>query len=239
MNFILPRREILDLITSKLLDDDIENLYIQFIKNLNCKYQSRKEGFLFSNKSCFQIKKLNLAKAGLTGIDLPIVINKSSGEKTLMILAQDPLRHRNDFSNINDIVIGTPFALHSNFYTKNGWGKLYWDLVNELANKFHNIYITDKSKVWTENGSALKTINTHSIKFLEAEINLVNPDAILALGKTAIGALEKIGVPANKIINTPHPSAPTKFWLKFGAKDGKHHSIKNKIIETVDKFLSD
>ena len=231
MKLTKPKREIIELITNEVISNNVNDMYEFFIANYETKYSSRGEGFQYSPKETLRIKNLKNSDAGLIGIDLPIILTKSKGTKTLMILGQDPLRNQKDFPDNKKIVVGTPFAFHSNYYGEKGWGKLYLDLVKELCDIYDTVYVTDKYKIWIEKGDAKTIINETSLQILKKEIEIVNPDKILALGSSATSALKKIKVSNDKIITSPHPQARAKLWIKFGAIDGTHENIKNRIVK--------
>lgn len=232
LKMIRPNQDIINLIFFHLLNDNINLSYNFFITNYHEKYNSREDGFFLTNKSNLLIKGLNIS--GLVGIDLPSLFenhNQNNGRK-LMIIGQDPLRNSKDFPNDKQIIVGTPFALHSTHYTKNGWGKFYENLVKMSLNKYQYVYLTDNSKIWTENKN--KNINSNSLTLLKEEIRIEKPDTILILGKKAQTTLNQLSISSSiKIVKIPHPNARPNTWKANGLNETTHKNISNFIIKQI------
>jgi uracil-DNA glycosylase len=134
---------------------------------------------------------------------LPYWFGDISAKKRIMIVGIDPLRNENAFKQAkadknNHVLIGTPYALHST-KMREGRTRPYWEFINSLSqNNF--VYLTDiyKTFFYTENSKKERSYvyyrkNTsylNSIKdILAREINFLNPDLIITLGKESFEQL--------------------------------------------------
>ena len=160
-----------------------------------------------------------------------------------MILAQDPLRSAKDFKHEGNVIIGTPYALQSNFY-RDGSSKLYYHMLLSLMDLFKEFYLTDVAKVYAEGSNIIgmlgKSNGANLKKVLASEINVIMPDTILAMGNIAQSALDsseiKLVIEKNNIqrVDTPHIRAHHNAWLKAGAKGSKN---KNKLEYIFEKIV--
>ena len=195
-------KEISNLINTELLsisNSDVYNLLDKEIKvaDLNQIFKS-----LLQNKS--QLKNV--------GIDLPLSFGDyhSAINKT-MVVALDP--KRNDKSNAIhnkktpvEISIGSIFSLHTEDGKKTGKNS-YWEFISYIS-KSGFVYVTDIYKIYyetkDETGQILLSNKdkafiasneppyVQNVSILKKEIEIVNPNRIIMLGKDAKNAVIKI-----------------------------------------------
>lgn len=195
-------KEISNLINKALLsvsNSDIHTLLEKELKiaDLNQIFKS-----LLQNKS--QLKNV--------GIDLPLSFGdyNSSSHKT-MIVALDP--KRNDKSNAIhnkktpvEISIGSIFSLHTENGKKTGKNS-YWDFISYIS-KSGFVYVTDIYKIYYETKDEAGQIllsnkdkafiasneppYVQNVSILKKEIEIINPNRIITLGKDAKNAVIKI-----------------------------------------------
>lgn len=186
--------------------------------DLNDLYEKMKGGYEEVHEkieSCFYISKkdiigygglLNNKPTENLGIDLPIYFGDYNSQRKIMIVAMDPKRN----GQLDDsISVGSVFALNQKKDRETKTND-YWSFIEPLTdNSF--VYLTDIYKLYYES-SVLKNnkqtkilsnkdpefISKMSIPFntnkliLEAEINLIKPDTIIALGNESANALKMI-----------------------------------------------
>ena len=133
----------------------------------------------------------------LLGIDFPIWFGDVAAKKRIMILGVDPFRNEFLFEEAiankkKDVLIGTPYALHST-EMRAGSTRPYWEFIKALS-KNNFVYLTDiyKSSFYTDSSKEEKSHTYYrknktqldSIKkVLGQEIQLLQPDLIITLGK--------------------------------------------------------
>lgn len=176
----------------------------------------------------------------ITGVDIPIlVINGEKKEKTIAIVAQDPLRDSNDgmlrpFSPFPQPIVGTPFAFH---YTPECYKQteVYRNIIHGLLKKGYNVYITDIWKCWDKSkntrGGRWGNKNPH-FECLVQEINMIKPDYVILMGNQAQTKFNSIKFNLQldmdkKLIPVPHPSASANgAWAKIiNEKNGPKEKV--------------
>ena len=233
--------EILKLISDEILDLSIEELKVIYMKFQNEEYEwiSSKD-----TKGVFN-SFLSLPSVYHRQFDLPYVIpSKQQNHKTIIILGMDALAS-SDRPEDDEILLNTPYNLHSKQGRETKVNQ-YWDIINDLRNDY-NLYLTDIFKSYFRNPSKSNEIEAYTDlkahqEILEAEINIVKPEGILAWGKPAREAIITLyNLPVNsighnrlitkddirkpyyidkiktKFISTPHPSGLTRpaHWRSF------------------------
>ena len=165
----------------------------------------------------------------ITGVDIPIMVEDVNTTKGVVaIIAQDPLRNSSDpmlqpfGPQFPNPLVGTPFAYH---YDPSIAPQtiVYRLVINGLLKKGYRVYVTDVWKCWDQykNTRMGRWCNTNPHKqCIIDELNLVQPDCILLMGKEAKNKFKSIAPGLTKIINpvsVPHPSkANIQSWLKNG-----------------------
>jgi len=151
-------------------------------------------------------KNQNIPKGvSLKGIDLPTWFGDIS-KKKVMILGIDPLRNETVFNREksnpeNEVIVGTPYALHE-YDSRKGNCAAYWTLIENLS-KDNFVYCTDIFKTYyydkiNKKRSYLdKRFNNQGVhrELLISELELVNPDMIIVFGKIAHKLLLNKGCP--------------------------------------------
>lgn len=202
--------EVIELIQSKIINISKENIYSLYNSwNTEVKSQmTEKPEWIFDKKHISDNQHLP-SNPYLLGIDFPFWFGKISSSKKIMVIGIDPLRNEKVFNSrnadkFNNVLIGTPYALHSK-EIRNGKTRPYWEFINSLS-KDNFVYLTDfyKTFFYTNNTKTLRSYNYYKqdknkIKtfreILHREINLINPDVIITLGKQSFVHLtgQKIG----------------------------------------------
>jgi uracil-DNA glycosylase len=140
------------------------------------------------------------------GIDLPIYFGDPSSNHKIMIVAMDPKRTGQEPGVYS---LGSVFSLHTNegrSTKKND----YWKFIEPMISE-NFVYLTDIYKLYYESFSEVNGRKTHVVsnkdksfirkdtvpfkinkQILDAEINIVQPTKIIALGKEAANALKLI-----------------------------------------------
>jgi len=220
-------------------------------KYLNFKYP---HSYIHEN----QLK--TLTGASLKGIDLPTWFGEDYSKKKVMILGIDPLRNKNVFKkecekrNVlnsftptdviddsikNEVIIGTPYALHE-CEAREGKCSVYWTFIEKLIEN-HFVYCTDIFKTYFYNNDkdirsyrdeefAIK--NKNHKKLLEEEIKIIKPDVIIAFGNLVELFLKDIEL-TTTVIKLPHPSGANRNWNKI-FKD--NHVYKTKTEYLIHEF---
>lgn len=235
---------LVNVLQENICGDNLRKIYKYFSENYDRKWNQSDEGFYKSDVINInptyrnEISDLN----GLIGIDLPTLFESKASSGKLMILAQDPLQSPKDFKHEGKVIIGTPYALHSNFY-RDGSSKLYYHILLRLIDLFKEFYLTDVAKVYAEGSNILgmlgRSNDTYLKKVLVSEIKTIMPDTILAMGSIAQSALDaseiNLVIKKNNIqrIDTPHARARHDAWLKAGAKGSKNENKLEYIFEKI------
>lgn len=134
----------------------------------------------------------------LNGIDLPFWFENTNPKRRIMIVGIDPLRNQESFSKYNasifdDVIIGTPYAVHSK-KIRSGRTLQYWNFIKSL--KADNlVYLTDifKTFFYTDVSKKCRSYHYHKnnkaeyncshIEILKKELEIIKPDIIITLGR--------------------------------------------------------
>jgi hypothetical protein len=184
----------------------IHQCYREFKDAYNQKISSSHEGFIPKQKQSWKIpfqekKTLNhWENSTLIGVDLPLFFKcPESQAQTVMLVALDPLRNPDHFSDFKDedVIIGTPFAQHSSYYREDSQ-KIVFDFIKHIVDKNYHMYVTDVYKVWMkmredEKSHLLFKKNESTIfkQLLRKELDIIEPKIIITFGNDAKKAIEK------------------------------------------------
>lgn len=151
---------------------------------------------------------------GAIGLDLPVWFNMQTNNFRIMFIAQDPLRNPKWYEECHDIVISSPFGLHDATHRKKGnGGKLMNSITEELVKRGVAIYLTDANKYFLHDKRTSKIYTEKKIRIyadiLQKEINLVNPNLCVCLGKKSKNILDKCTVNVKTIV-LPHLSGTAR-----------------------------
>lgn len=202
------------------------------------------------------------------GIDVPVLLEPTTNAigKTIVIVGESPLRDTNNSNNKNQVLLGTPYAVHQIFDVPSQCN-VYKKIFSDLLNEGYSVYLTDIIKVWWE-GKDLKA-DPDDKKIFEKEIQKILNNGkigkdlfIVAWGNKAGGILEK-DYPF--LIKLLHPSQQNwNNWKlhifekaiydkkdinyaksKYPQKDSKTNEVIvaseaiNEILENVEKIEKD
>ena len=202
-------------------ENDIDNMYDSWLETKD--RLDTKTNFVYSDKLIHNNQKTP-KDATVKGIDLPTWFGDFKN-KRIVVLGIDPLRNENVFNREsadinNEVIIGTPYALHEKDTRENGCAS-YWTFINGLVKNNNFVYCTDIYKTYYHN----KLTNTRSyddkdfIKnsnhrdILIRELELIKPDLIIALG----------GITHKKLLNKNCPTISqnilkTKSFIKLNGE---------------------
>lgn len=210
-------------------ENQLTNYYLNIEKSYNSNTNNPSEGFIsvekFSNVQFKKEKTLyNWKNASLIGMDLPLLfVCDKPNAPTVVIVGIDPLRKRKDFPKhgfeLGNIIIGTPYALHSTFYRESkGRTKSYYDFVKHIVSKGYNVYVTDIFKIWMNDSEKTEKDRFflgdevfESNEILLKEFEIIQPQILIAFGDLVDKSLKSLEL-STIIIKLPHPSGANRRW---------------------------
>jgi len=237
----------------------IHQCYRKLKDSYNQKLSSSHEGFIPKQKQSwnilFQEQTLNhWENSTLTGVDLPLFFKCPDPKaQTVMLVAQDPLRHRDDFPfpdfKDEDVIIGTPFAQHSSYYREGSQEVVFASIRNIIDNNYH-VYITDVYKVWMK----MRKVKSHEYflkneceifgELLLNELDTIKPNNVICLGKVAENFFSKTPILKNynlskRNLYLPHPGRQNaQKWKKCLINQKQSPENKIKYLKTkIDEYL--
>jgi hypothetical protein len=178
------------------------------------------------------------------GLDLPIWFNLANSKQRIMIVAQDPLRNPEFYADCPDVVCSTPFGLSDAAHREKARGGMRINLlVKHLIENDFGVYLTDIMKFYLRAKAnppykASNEILDDYSTILKAEIDIIRPSHIIALGNKSIRALSKMGI--NNVIIMPHFSGAAQGAIKkfFLEKHLINEPRKLSIIEQVALYTT-
>ena len=198
------------------------------------------------------LKKL-IGENKYVGIDVPVLLKQDGVEckGTICIVGESALRDIKDFKTPNDILLGTPYAVHQEFNCPSQCN-VYKKIFSDLLKAGYSLYLTDIIKIWWKDKN-LKIDREVDESFLKKELVMIGGDAIIvAWGKKAADGLQKMGY---KFTYLPHTSRQNwnnwklRIFMKAVYEEGVDYAKKlypcvesktNEIIvanETVKEIL--
>lgn len=195
---------------------------------------------LIRPKTIVKLRKEILDNGEMFGIDFPIWYGDYSEnyhqKNKIMVVGIDPLRNIKSFNNDhssmkNDVIIGTPYALHIS-KMREGKTRVYWEFIKALSEK-NFVYLTDiykfyffhtVSRLRSYEYFRINNLNQFHIDLLIKEIDLIKPTHIITFGEIAKNMLcyEK----SIEIINLIHPAARAQNWKCL---KGESATVDNKV----------
>ena len=156
------------------------------------------------DKCTIDIIKVN----SITGIDIPVLVSEKGPNKgNLVIVAQDPLRSKNDKMlkdcDFEHPIIGTPFALHYNEDVC-PQTRVYRKILKALLAEGYSVYLTDAHKIYSQDKKN-KTDKKKEIELLGLELKEVEPICVITLGSTAKEYVKATQYSGNTL-NLLHPA---------------------------------
>lgn len=170
-----------------------------------------------------ELKLSNAKHFYLTGFDMPCWVSKEKSDKSIMILASEPLRNEDswgDSDKYSTISINTPFSYHSsnvNDNQKRSERRHYWDLIDWLVDYYNaTVYLTDIRKFWFagwEHYSAFHNSEIH-INVFKKELDFIKPDLIIVFGSRPLNILQNEKLLSSDINLTKEKLPENGFTLK-------------------------
>jgi hypothetical protein len=178
------------------------------------------------------------------GLDLPTWFNLANSKQRIMIVAQDPLRNPIYYADCPDVVCSTPFGLNDAAHREKARGGMRMNLlVKHLIENNFGVYLTDIMKFYIRAPKqrpykASKEILDDYSTILNAEINIIRPSHIVALGKKSIQALSQMGI--DNVIKMPHFSGAAQGAIKnfFLEKHLINEPRKLSVVEQVELYTT-
>jgi hypothetical protein len=212
-----------ELLSTKLVNsiDIIEDVYEWLQYYFDSQFDSNK---IFDRKPVVIDKALLAASFDMIkkepvralGIDFPVLISKGENRSVLMICAMDPLRKDTpDTQPSNEIGYWVPFSIVNNptFQTKYS-EKQNLAFFHALL-EVYDLYLTDVFKLFYRKESQVsntiksyRALHAHRA-ILDAEIKVVKPSAILALGNNARDSI-------SEVLGTPKPNFSDDVYKTIG-----------------------
>jgi hypothetical protein len=229
---------------------------------LNQQHSTYQDGFIPKQKQSWKIRfqeqqtMNHWENSTLIGVDLPLFFKCPEPEaKTVMLVAQDPLRNPLEFPDFNkheDVIIGTPFAFHNSksMQAKENT-KLVLALIKNIVAKNYHVYVTDIYKVWMKDddkkpknvGHALTKESKIFEQLLREELDIIDPKIIITLGNKARNAYRNISKnfapetqKLHKPLTHPSPSAGGK-WSELIGKGKTVWDRLEYLNNKIDKYL--
>lgn len=193
--------------------------------------------------------KLNDA---VVSFDFPIWFNMNDTQlPRIMFITQDPMpRDVQWYRDCRDALCTTVFGLHNPMWRNRGnGGKRIWLLANQFVENGYGVYFTDGCKfaIQSTSGKAIVPEAAQLAAYremLNAEIALVKPTLIVALGRLAEEILKSLSDTDITVLSLPHFSGQAQGKIKdfFNWPDDKCFTIDeqancyfNTIIKAIQK----
>ena len=174
-------------------------------------------------------------KDAVVSFDFPIWFNMDDTQaQRIMFITQDPIsRDVKWYKDCRDALCTTVFGIHNPMWRNKGnGGKRIWLLANKFVENGYGVYFTDgyKFAIQSTSGEAI-TPDTAQVtayrEMLNAEIALVKPTQIVALGKLAENVLKSLSDAHIPVMSLPHFSGQAQGKIKefFNRPDDKPFTI--------------
>lgn len=200
---------------------------------------------------CFKDLTERTEKRGAIGLDLPTWFNLKDNGRRIMIVAQDPLRGNEWYSDVEkgedylclDALVSSPFGLHNK-----GWreskrcGARMRLLVEKLIGKGFGVYLTDCRKYFVFDAKESRNYSEKKRQqykdILEKEIKAVQPVCIVAMGNQAYTYFKELLDDDHKVRFVPHFSGAATWKAKevFGIPKEWKISIEELADEYAEKI---
>ena len=230
----------------------INQCYRELKDAYNQKLSLPHEGFIPKQKQSwnilFQEQTLNhWENSKLIGVDLPLFFKCPDPKaQTVMLVAQDPLRSRDDFPDFKheDVIIGTPFAQHSSHY-REGSQEVVFASIKHIINKNYHVYVTDVYKVWMKDdkkkGNKGHELNKESTIFGELllnELDIIKPKNVFCIGRAAENFFKDNNL-SKRTLYLPHPAGSNaNEWKKYLINQKQTAENKIKYLKPeIDNYL--
>lgn len=215
--FFDPLIQVLDREVMMNIDHDLQKIYAKWNEDNLTESGLIHEDLIFRNKTLLRHDRqlIPIQNCNLLGIDLPSWFGDYNSPNKIMIIGIDPMRNEKDFvrkkqrANIfEDVIIGTPYALHSKKVRKGKKNQNYTQFVSGFVQEGHFVYLTDVYKPFFytsvnqrsydyyeemhKKGEKLgeSSVRKNVLNCLMEEIQLMKPTAIITLGGISFGQLK-------------------------------------------------
>ena len=129
------------------------------------------------------------------GIDVPVLLKSEGNDNkgTICIVGESPLRNIKDFKNSDNILLGTPYAVHQEFGSPSQCD-VYKKIINNLLAAGYSVYLTDIVKIWWKGKDMIKDKDVDE-NFLEKELEKIGKNVfIVTWGKRASDKFSKMNI---------------------------------------------
>ena len=171
----------------------------------------------------------------VVSFDFPVWFNMNDSQvPRIMFITQDPIsRDVKWYKDCRDALCTTVFGIHNPLWRNKGnGGKRIWLLANQFVENGYGAYFTDgyKLAIQSTSGEAIAPDTAQVAAYremLNAEIELVRPKLIVALGRLADDVLKSLSDARIPVISLPHFSGQAQGKIKdfFNWPDDKPFTI--------------
>lgn len=230
-----------DKIKKELKISDTTNPNVKFG---NCPFQKSSQPLWEICEQKYKDKKI--------GIDVPVLLERegNKNKRVIVILGESPLRKDSQFTGSNNVILGTPYAIHLDEDSFPKQCSVYKEIFDGLLEKGYSLYLTDIIKLWGENENSQKQtcfdVFREEIKELEEQTKSFKIVTIVTFGKKAAKAIEQMKNEVSGIldfsqklpqhIELPHPS--TQNWNNWKSRILEDYVLKNN-IRAAQSFCND
>ncbi len=176
----------------------------------------------------------------ICGYDLPCLISGSRPSRGLiMFCAQDPLRR---LSSPIGISVGTFFGFdHDHLRCSLKHYGVLWQLIRRCVAHGYDVWLTDAMKIHCIGNKISPELHQLCEETLRSEVDLAQPERIVAFGGRAKRLFGKILKGDDRIIYERHPSAwgSKRQWALEGATHEYEDSPLGRFNAQVDRYCRD
>ena len=169
----------------------------------------------------------------VAGYDLPCLLSAERPTRgRVMFCAQDPLRNGGQ----RGITVGTFFGIDSDYLrqSRRHYGVL-WQLIRRCVENGYDVWVTDAMKLYAKDAPI-----DPQLYDICGEVQLFNPDHIVAFGNRARYLLESFGLD-KPLIHQRHPTArgSSVAWAIQGATRSYCATPQGRLEAKVDRYCRD
>ncbi len=174
----------------------------------------------------------------VAGYDLPCLLSANRPTRgRVMFCAQDPLRNGGQ----KGITVGTFFGIDSDYLrqSRRHYGVL-WQLIKRCVENSYDVWVTDAMKLYAKDAAIHPQLDAICGKVLSHEVELFNPDHIVAFGNRARHLLDSFDL-NRPVIQERHPTArgSSAAWAKEGATRSYRETPQGRLEAKVDRYCRD
>ncbi|MDZ4311765.1 MAG: hypothetical protein U1A24_14565 [Cypionkella sp.] len=174
----------------------------------------------------------------VAGYDLPCLLSANRPTRgRVMFCAQDPLRNGDQ----KGITVGTFFGIDSDYLrqSRRHYGVL-WQLIRRCVENGYDVWVTDAMKLYAKEAPIASQLYDICGDVLRREVELFNPDHIVAFGNRARYLLDSFKL-SRPVIYERHPTArgSSAAWAKEGATRSYCATPQGRLEAKVDRYCRD